>query len=529
MTIVPWRQADVSRSGSYYGSRPFVQARFSATPEFEWSWDLEAYISSAWTSIRRDVEIRKTPVFTERGIDGSSITDRVASPGTLTCSLDNGESNSAGLLGYYSPEHANMRANFGRDTLIRLKIWFNGIEYIPWKGYIDDLEPEPGQFKGRSSMLSATDYMQRLASTKLNLLAVQQDQRSDQIIQTVLTAMATAPTTTTLETDTFTLPFALSAEEDERTTPMGVIQKVCQTVLGYFFLKQNDEVVFQTERARAAKTSQVTLTDTMTTMKSSRPTDRMKNRIVGKVHPVRVDDDATTLIYENDNNISVAGGETETFTFRFKDPANKATRISALNVTSTAVANTNFRASRFESGNKDDANGDLTIAITNGGNSTDWEIENTTGHWIHINMVNIFGQGIYYYNPVDVVAETGAADRETNYDFYYLSSQVQARNFLVRLLDRASSETPDIESISFYADANTTLMAAALDLDIGDRVTLSETATGIGGQYTINKVTLVIETDETLRCEWGLEPADTKSYFILDSSLLDGPDVLSPY
>lgn len=501
-----------------------------------WSWDLEAYISAAWTSIKRDVEIYKTPLSAERGIDGADIaTSRVAQPGSLSCSLDNGESNSAGLLGYYSPEHANMRANFGRNTLVRLKITYDGTDNYVWRGYIVDLDPSVGQFKERSSILTATDYMQRLAAARINLLAVQQDQRADQVIQTVLNAMATAPVNTSLETGTHTMPFSLSSEQDERTAPMGVIQKVCQSLLQYFYVRGNttdgETVVLQSEAARAAQTSQVTLTDTMTTMSFSRPTDSIKNRIVGLVHPVKLDDDATTLLYENDNDIAIPGGATETFTFRFKDPQNRTSRISALNVTETAdlVANTHYRASVYENTTLDDANGDLSITVANGANSSDWTIENTSGHYVYINLVNIFGQGIYYFNPVEVVAETGDADREMKYDFHYLASQSLARGFLVRLLERASSETPDIESVSFYADANSTLMDAAMDLDIGDRITLAETATGISGQYTINKVTYVIETDGTLRCEWGLEPADVNNYFKLDSSLLDGSDVLSPY
>ena len=498
-----------------------------------WDWDVEAYISAAWVSLKRDIEIFKSPVVAERGIDGSDITNRVASPGSLSLSLDNGESNSAGLLGYYSPEHANFRANFGRNTLIRLSFSYLGTDYYKFYGFITDLEPTIGQFKERSSILSATDYMQRLAAAKINLLSVQQDQRSDQIAQTIITAMETAPLNTDLEQDDYTLPFALASEQDERTSPMGVLQKICQTTLRYVFMRGNttdgETLVMQSEKDRASNSSAATLNDTMSSMSIRRSIDNVKNRIIGKVHPVRVDEEATTLIYENDNDLKVGGGDTETFTFRFKDPQNLATRISAIDVVDPPVADTHYRASKYENTTKNDANGNLSIVTTIGGNSAAWEIENTGGSFLFINLVNIFGRGIYYFNPFDVIAETGDADRETTYDFFYMSDHLRAKQYLVRLLERTSSEEPDIESVKFFADENATLMGYAMTLDIGDRVTVQETATGVGGEYTINRVSYTIETDGTLGCEWGLEPADSNDYFILDSSLLDGADVLSPY
>ena len=496
-----------------------------------WSWDLQAYISSSWVSIKRDVEIYRTPLVVTRGIQGSDITNRVAEPGALTCSLDNGESNSGGKLGYYSPDHANMRANFGRDTKIRLKITYDGTDNYKFLGTIADLEPTPGQFKDRSTFLSAADYMQKLAERRLNLLAVQQDKRSDQIIDTVLDSMPVAPVNVSLDTDKFSLPFSLSAEMDEKTTAMGAIQKVCQTVLGYFYIRGNttdgETAVFQREESRAATANAATLDDTMSSMRVTRNTDKIKNHIVGKVHPVRVDEEAV-LLYELESDIFVDGGDTQTFTFRFKDPTNLATRISALDI-EALEADTHYRASKFEGVNLNDANALLTITPTNGGNSAEWQIQNTGGYRVFLNKIEIFGRGIYYFNPVEVVVESGDGDKSTTYDFYYLSDTYRARQFLYRLHQRISADTTEVESVSFFADESATLMDYAMDLDIGDRVTVQETATGLNGEYIINHVTYTIETNGTLRVDWKLEPADTHDYFILDSSLLDGTDVLSPY
>lgn len=494
-----------------------------------WTWDLEAYISAAWTSIKRDVERFKAPVVASRGIEDSGITKRVASPGSLTCSLDNGESNSAGLIGYYSPEHANMRANFGRDTKVRLKFTYASTDYIKWRGYISDLQPEFGQFKGRSSEMICTDYMQKLVETRLSMIAVQQDQRPDQIISSLISAMPVAPANTSIATDDYVVPFALSSEQDERTVFMGAMQKVCQSALGYVFIGDDETFTYQREAARASSTSAATLNDTMSRLDVSRSLDNVYNRINGILHPTQVDDTADTLLYELDNDIYVDGGDTQIFTFRFRDPNNKAIRVSALDVVTPLVANTHYRASYTQGATDGGANGDLTITDTNGANSAQWEIENTGGARVYINLVNIFGKGIYYYNPVDFHKETGSGDRDTKYDFYYLSDPNRARSYLTHLLRRTSSQAADIAAVSFYADANSTLMTAAMTVDIGDRVTLSETATGISGDYIVNHVSYEIETNGLLRVTWKVETVDDVDFFILNSSVLNGTDVLSPF
>ena len=498
-----------------------------------WTWDLEAKISGVWTSIAEDVMWHKNPITASRGISGSGIADRVAQPGSLTATLDNGESNSAGLLGYYASDHTNMRANFGRNTEIRLSITYAGDTRYIWKGYITDLAPAAGRYRERESYLSATDFIQSMAEHKLSLIPVQESQRSDQVLQTVLDNMTVAPATTSLEADKFSLGYSLASERDEATTALSVAQKVCQTVLAYFFVRGNttngESVVFQREETRCMQTSAATLSDTMSTLRISRPTDEIKNRVNGLVHPVKVDPDATTLLYQLDNEIFIDGGDTQTVTFKFRDPANQAARISAKDVVTPLSANTHYRMSAYANVIDGDLNASLTITPTVGANAIEAVLHNTAGMRGFINFINIFGRGIYYYNPVELSVESGAGDKPVSYDFFYLSDVYRAKAFLTALHYRVSTEITHVNRVSFLADVDSTLMGYAMNVDIGDRVTIVESATGLNNDYTINKVTYTIQINGTLSVEWELEPADTHNYFILDSSLLDGTDVLSPY
>ena len=498
-----------------------------------WTWDLLAYISGSFVSIASDVMCHKAPITAMRGITGRSIDSRVASPGSLTCTLDNGESNSAGLLGYYSPDHANMRANFGRNTIVQLKITSGGNTRYLWRGYITDLQPTPGRYKDRESHLTATDFMQRMAEHRLDLIPVQEDKRSDQLVQTILSNMSVTPINDSIETDKFTLPFALSSEMDEKSTAMSAMQKVCQTVLGYIYIRgdisDGETFVFQREETRARQASAATLNNTMSELRTSRNVDELKNKVIGLTHPVRVDESADTLLYELDNEIPLDGGDTQVVTFKYKDPNNQAIRISATDVVTPLVADTHYRMSAYANGVANDMTSSLSITPTVGGNAVEAELENTGGQRGFINLINIFGKGIYYYNPVEHSVESGAGDRPITYDFFYLSDPYRAKGFLQALHYRASTELTHVDSVSFLADYDATLMGYAMTVDIGDRVTIVEAATGLSDDYTINKITYTIQTNGTLKVDWALEPADAHTYFTLNSSQLNGSHVLSPY
>ncbi len=74
---------------------------------------------NGWTDVSVDLagEIRL-----HYGIAGTGPSDRVASTGTLSFTLDNSEKNSALKRGYYSPNHANKRGGFALGIGVRLTL-----------------------------------------------------------------------------------------------------------------------------------------------------------------------------------------------------------------------------------------------------------------------------------------------------------------------------------------------------------------------------------------------------------------------
>lgn len=497
------------------------------TPAF--NWDLYAYLDGRWTSIREDVMIWDYPLRAERGIDGSTPADRVAAPGLLSASLDNSLGNSAGLLGYYAPDHGNLRSGFTKGLPLRLQIgWGVQRKYI-WRGKMDDLQPSPGQFKASVSTLTAYDFMKDMLDHNLNRITVQEDKRSDQLVQAVLDNMAAEPANTSMDTDVYTMDLGLHSEQDERSNALSAMQKVCQSALAYFYIRgdttEGETAVFELYSTRDGQTIGGSFLDTMSEMKVTRGGERYFNKVIGTFHPTNVDIDGDTILASLPSEIYIDAGATETVSMRYRDPASKAVRISGKDIVDPLVADTHYQFSS-SSGSGNDLNASLTPTLTIGGNATDVEAYNSAGVRGYLHFLEIVGNGIYQYEPQDITVESGDGDKSMTYDLFYQSDYYKAKAFITSIHLRVSEQVSHIEQLTIYADANETFMEYALDLDIGSRITVFESATGIYRDYTINKVIYTIQTDGRLRLDYVLEPALGYDYFRLDIDELDDTDIV---
>lgn len=494
-----------------------------------WTWSIEAYLSSSWTAIS-DVLADNHDVTAWRGIEGGLVNNRVGGIGSLAFYLDNSEANSGGLLGYYSPDHTNCRTDFARGLPVRLKLTSGGSTlYLLYE--LAEIEPGAGQFKQRETYCLAVDYMQRLSKYKPTGIPVQEDKRPDQLVQTVLDAMDTAPENTSLATDPLVFPLAFHSERNERATGMSLISKVAMSALGYAFVDgdstDGETFKYQTRHTRAAGALAATLSDTMSRLTVRRSNANQYERVVCQIHPANVDEGQDTVLAELQQELKLAAGETITVKLRYRDP-NGATRISAKNLLTTLVADTHYRMSSASDDGGNDLNANLSITITDGGNEAAVTLENTGGVTGYINLLKVVGDGIYLYDPIDVVVEAANPETVLNFDLYYQADYYVAKDFTTAIYNQVAADVSDVESVAFYADANSTLMGYALTCGIGARIALEETATGLDREFFINKVTWRVQQDGRLMVEWLLEPGwATANFMILNDTtagVLDDTD-----
>ena len=108
-------------------------------------------------------------------------------------------------------------------------------------------------------------------------------------------------------------------------------------------------------------------------------------------------------------------------------------------------------------------------------------------------------------------------------------SEVQAQTFANYLLDYYKDPLHEIRGVEFYANTNATLMEAARDLELLQKVDLTESQTGLSSQgLFIYAIRHTIAPGRIHKVSLDLEQpyAISGDPFIIEESLIDGADVI---
>ncbi len=489
---------------------------------------LQFKLNGVWVDIA-DVRSR-AGITARRGIMGSGVNDRVAAVGTITFSLDNSINNSGGLQGYYSPDHANKRAYFTDGIPVRWKLVSGANTRYVFHGRIASIEPTPGLRGDHSVEVTAEDFMSHLLDIKLDKIEVQIDKRTDQIVAIVVTNIGVSPLNTAYDVTPDTFAYSLDDEGDESTAPMTVLQKAVQSDASLLYVTGNttdgETLVLTSRNTRAAETgTAATLSDTMSGLVIKRGKDNIYNDVVCSVANRRVDTDAV-ILWAIDSEMELPPASPVTITARYIDPDSRAERISKYPGSEvTPVADTDYRMSSVAGNSANDLNADLSISVTWGGNTAEVTLENTGSVLGFLNLFQLRAKGMYLYSRQDVRVQDATSistygRRTLSFNLPYQTSVNVAADIARSILERYKDPVTHISGVDFIANYSNALMTAALTCDIGDRIYLSETVTGIAGYFFITSVEFSYEDGALLRVSWGLSPADVGSAWILGDATL---------
>jgi hypothetical protein len=217
----------------------------------------------AWTDVTEDL-IRSTPITCTYGIQDSSPLARVASTGTFNFNLDNSELNSAGLVGYYSPGHANCRSGFEAGITVRFSVIYGGITYPKFYGRIPatGIQIVPGSNKERQTMVEVRDFMEQCAIHEIDSPAFVQNKTAAEVIQLILAEQSIQPLATEYNTceDTF---FSAFENQNEKINCLVEISKACLSEFGYAYVRHDtsnyEKFVVEGRKTRTGITSATTI------------------------------------------------------------------------------------------------------------------------------------------------------------------------------------------------------------------------------------------------------------------------------
>ena len=298
---------------------------------------VEAELSADnWTAITADV-LSAHGLTAEYGIRGQRPTDRVAQVGNMKFVLDNSVGNIGTAQGYYAPDNASVASGWDLSTAIRLKITYGGTDYYKFLGKISDLDVKAGTKKERDVKVTVEDWMRDATEAKIQLLAVQENLRTDQVIDVAVSAMEVQPRATSYATAQETLPSALDDVKDGRTSVLAVIQKAIISEYGFFMhigdTTGGGTAKLQDRHARVKdRTVQITLTaDDIADLKYQHDKTLIFNEVRAKVFP-RDEGDSVEILGCLDSSLEIAAGATDTIRLQYRDPNLLDARLSGKNL-----------------------------------------------------------------------------------------------------------------------------------------------------------------------------------------------------
>lgn len=512
------------------------------------------FVGRIWFDVSADVIDVVTGFM---GIGGASPLDRVASTGSMEFTLRNDAGCSGQMSNFYTPGVMSMRV--GDDAVlylttmttglkVRLSFTYNGTEYMRFYGRIpaNGIQIEADNFNNRV-IVTVRDFMEQAAMHELDLPAYTTSKRIDEIVPLIVTNMPFAPDSTHyhIGSSTFASVFDTTTA---RTRAMEEFAKLAISELGYIYVKQlsaSPEVLCvdgRNTRSSQALANVITTGGTVTAtfencankVAISHGRDYY-NKIQVVSYPKEVDAAATTVLFNMDREISIEAGGTIAFTGRFRDPNNEAVNVAGMNMVSP-VGTVDYTMFTGSGGTGSDITADLAVTATYGANGVGYSLVNGNAAVGYVNKLQARGKGVYTYNPIEKNYEyaagiTADGSHILRLDMPYQDNPLQADDFGNILLNQYKQKSTIADSIGFIANRSDLLLAAFVQLQVGDMIHVISSPTNEERDYFIHNISFTIIPGGVVEVIWGIKPAsyDTFLFWELDSvtkSQLDTTTIL---
>ena len=493
-----------------------------------------------WTNLIADV-VMDDSITSALGITGFGPTDLVGGTGTLAFTLDN--SALAGLLGRYSPGHANLLAGWAVQDRVRFVLSYStgnaaiydeflyneqpyGGEYYKYGGRIRSITPTAGQFQDRKVAVGCTDWLDDAANQKTSRLVVDFDVMSGEAVNTLLDSVVNQPQGRDLAVGIEVFPTVFDTAKDERTLVLGELQKVVVSEFGRLYTKgdqsSGEVLTFEDRRQRLLiKTASQTLNET--DLMEVTPTHDVSSvyNVVRVTSYPRLVGDTPTALFTLRNPISLVPGQSHTFQARYTDEANPDARVAGTDMV-TPEAGTHYKFSKSKDNDNGDLNEDLTVMVTFGGNAAECTVTNDGQTPGFVTTFKLVGTSIKTYEPVVAEARNNASialygERILDISMPYLDNSLLAEALAVYVL-RLYAYPRTFYTVGIQTHgADESLLIAALQVEPGDVVDLTEQITALSGLFVVNAVRVTIDTYWMPYVVWTVLPVDPTDYWLLET------------
>jgi len=470
----------------------------------------------------------------------------VADDGVLDLILNNAdkrfspENNTSPLYGKLVPlRPVRIQSNDGTTTRTQ------------WFGWIQSIQPFPGQYGQRQAHIVAAGAMSflKVAETKL---ALQQNKRTDEIIDLLMREVIMPPALTNatlldipghaeLDVTTWLASTAFYEVFDTGIVTMSIagdnwvndggysdkpkdtfdvyraIKDMTTTERGKFFFDRDGKAVFwNRQHLLKAATSAATLTDTMTGLEYTYAgPDMLQNDIVVVCHPrvIGATDQEPLWELPADSAVRVDPGKPREVYVKYEDPTTRG-RIGAQDV--------HINGLTVEIGS-------VTVKLDAQANGANLTFTNSGTGPAYVTACQVKGRkivdsGQMEAREIDQLSIGYYGRRTMRLNLSSLMSLDDAAQIAKFEKQRRATPKGDVQSVTMLSHARNggSLHTDQLARTLGDQITLSETQTQhtanywiIGEAHEIKGAGMLYQTT------WYLERTPTVTYFVVDSSKLD--------
>lgn len=487
---------------------------------------------NGWTDVTADLAQEVETL--DYGIKGIGPNDRLADTGTFKFSLDNSESNSGGVVGYYSPGHAACRVGFFLG--IRVRVLFNvmGRTFYRHVGTLDSIDPVAGMFDDRVTHCGTVDWMDNAARAKVSGLAVQFNKTSSELFAILVESADTQPDSLVIATaGSDTYPIALDTAEDEKVALLTEMKKLLDSELGYAAIVGNEtgggELRFLGRRGRGLTvTNADVFSDTdFTGLTTLQQRGDVTNAVQLVAHPRVPDANPTSILYDLQTPVALGAGATARILGPYRDPNQQSPRVGGTDMQAPDPNSPNFDYQMWSNndGTGTDLTAFLTVVASYGGNGVRYALTNTGTVPGYVTRLRARGKGIYSYQTVIVEAQDDdsvdqVGKNQVTLDMPYQSTTdvlFEAATWLVAVYKNPGPRP----SVTFEVpNADGALLLRLMLLDVNSRVGIEETVSGLAVGaglfgYFINSVKIQVTPTNNWVVTWGLAPADRTAYWLL--------------
>jgi len=436
----------------------------------------------------------------------------------------------------YSPE---LDGDLLPRRAVKFEMTYGGSTVTRFRGFLDSIVPDSGQYEQRRVRLDCVDAMALMDGYE-GEIALQTDVYADDLIEDVVDAVYTAPA---ISYQVGLNLFPVSADQWSYETPGQVVEEIkasgkladiCTGDWGHFFIAGNGTPTYLNRHQMPLDaTTELTLDNTMHTLDYGLAVSSVFNHVEVTCYPRSIGMSIEVLgrISQDKAPVVPEGGGTLTLIVQFRDSSNAKIKLGGKDCI-IPVAGTDFNCTSDPGGEGNNLNGSITPTAAFYGNYGEITLANGGAIPAYLQLLQVRGYGVRTREPVTVVAQSQTSidayqRRKLRVSAVLMSNTADAQNLADYLVARYKDPRPVIGGLSITGNVNATLMAACRDLELCDRVVISEQQTGLSAYagYVANLKERITPLLHTL--SFALMPGyDVGIPFRLDTSALNSGHVL---